>query len=116
MSIVIKYEEIGKDKIKILKLNALTKDKLPEEYLKQKYCVYLSNGINGLNEKIKFFDSHTSGKYIIVFLEKETYIKDDFYKRLRFIRKAGKKLTKINKAIKLENEKKTKTIIKTITI
>lgn len=83
--------------VEIIDIIALEKDKLPEEYFKQKYNIWLAKRILPR----KTLATKKSKEISRAILKNGDKIeKMEFQKKMKFIRKAGRKLRKINKAIK----------------
>jgi hypothetical protein len=111
MSIKIVYEEFTEltisnnifEKVRIIKIDGLKHSELPLEYFNQKYNIFKTQ-ICG-NYVLLSTGIFHPGNYIWL-TESHIYSKKDFIRRLRFIRKCGEKLRKINKQLKMKSEQK----------
>lgn len=99
MSITIEYKrwiEIYNDNsketlVKILKLNALPKNRLPEKYLEQRYNIWFNTICKSI---CKNYENCSDNWWDELLIENGVYNINEFNEKLRFIRKAGKKLKK----------------------
>lgn len=97
--------------IEVTKIDCMTYNQLPKRYLKQpkniflnKYRVSKSKKTVKINSCVELRGNSTISKVILEVGEK--YDLKDFQKRIRFIRKCGKKLKKIRAILKKEKETK----------
>jgi hypothetical protein len=115
MPIIIKYEELTEiindkkiERVKILKIKGLTKEQLPKEYLDQIhniYCAKTKNNPIWKNKNVLLNKNYSCGTSMVL-SEKFVYHKSVFLDKLKFIKKCGEKLRKINKQLKLQSEQK----------
>jgi hypothetical protein len=109
MSIKIKTEKImvkGKERVRVLEVEALPKKDLPYQYLSQAPNCYGSDWL--YSTRIIYQDgvNTPNEEYYIELLKRGyDYDPEEFNRRLAFIRKCGDRLKRINREIKARAEK-----------
>lgn len=114
MAIEIHYEQFienGEPKVKIDKLKALSKERLPELYFRDEFskgkfpvvCYWTTLALNP--KSMLIIDKFTDKQFTkIIIQEGEILHKKDFEYYLSLVHEAGKRLMKINKKLRKENK------------
>jgi hypothetical protein len=102
MSIKIKFEKVmvrGEMKIKIIKIQALSKEELPIKYIAdgEPHC-YKANYVRHDNKRVRMLEIHVIGSCSTI-EEGHLYSPLTFGKACAHIKKSGERLTEINKDI-----------------
>ncbi|MGD9156855.1 MAG: hypothetical protein PVG39_00475 [Desulfobacteraceae bacterium] len=93
-------------KIEVVKIEALRREELPNQYLNQSYNVFRDTYITtkGKVDALFTIDKKENDELFVLRVG-EMYTLKTFQRRMRFIRKCGHKLRKINAAQKKKAEK-----------
>lgn len=107
LDVVRAEEEI---KVEVLKIEALRRNQLPERYIKQYYNVYKDTYMAGrfsirTVDGLFTHDSEANDEIIVLQVGK-MYPLEEFQKRIRFVRRSGRKLRKVNATIAISMKEK----------